>query len=181
MTKLLISLLVFSYFGIITGLYGYCGASKIRSNVIVFSSTPSYESMLQRAQGMKQLKLAQQPPVVAPKDNYPKKTKSWTPSNAKQTVAPVVAIVAEESLEIEQAAVEPSNNQDGSPAPWTYSKPQESLTAREKASFKNKVPFDTSTYEVLKTAIELVSKRINEPEALSVEVEDSGCRLPIIH
>lgn len=45
----------------------------------------------------------------------------------------------------------------------------EPKTAREKAQFKNKIPFDENMYEVLKTAIELLSKRINGPEPLSAD------------
>jgi hypothetical protein len=44
---------------------------------------------------------------------------------------------------------------------WQSSR-TEPLTAREKAQFKNKIPFDEDMYEVLKTAIQILSKRIKE-------------------
>ena len=58
-----------------------------------------------------------------------------------------------------------SDHPTGVKPAWTQT--NEPKTAREKAQFKNKIPFDESMYEVLKTAIELLSRRINGPDPLS--------------
>jgi hypothetical protein len=42
-------------------------------------------------------------------------------------------------------------------------------SAREKASFKTKIPFNEDLYAILKTTIELLTKRINKKEKLSLE------------
>lgn len=55
--------------------------------------------------------------------------------------------------------------------PWV---PQtdEVKTAREKARFQSKIYFDDETYEVLKTAIEMLNRRINEGIKLTPEESD---------
>lgn len=55
--------------------------------------------------------------------------------------------------------------------PW---QPQtdEAKTAREKARFQSKIYFDDETYQVLKTAIEMLNRRINEGIKLTTEESD---------
>ena len=45
----------------------------------------------------------------------------------------------------------------------------EPKTAREKASFKNKIPFNEEMYEVLKSSIELLSDRMSTKQPLTPE------------
>jgi len=45
----------------------------------------------------------------------------------------------------------------------------EPKTAREKASFKNKIPFNEEMYEVLKSSIELLSDRMSTKQPLTVD------------
>ena len=55
--------------------------------------------------------------------------------------------------------------------PWVDTRP-EPKTARERVSFKNKVPFSDDMYETLKRTIELLSKRARtdpDPEKLTVD------------
>ena len=45
----------------------------------------------------------------------------------------------------------------------------EPKNARDKASFKNKVPFSEEIYETLKTSVELLSERIKSNKPLTVQ------------
>eukprot|EP00601_Ochromonadales_sp_CCMP2298_P012832 CAMPEP_0173250236 /NCGR_PEP_ID=MMETSP1142-20121109/19471_1 /TAXON_ID=483371 /ORGANISM="non described non described, Strain CCMP2298" /LENGTH=112 /DNA_ID=CAMNT_0014182969 /DNA_START=85 /DNA_END=423 /DNA_ORIENTATION=+ len=51
--------------------------------------------------------------------------------------------------------------------PWTAG--EDKKTARERAQFKNKVPFAPETYEVIKAAILLLTKRTSGGEKLTFE------------
>lgn len=54
------------------------------------------------------------------------------------------------------------------PQPWAGSG-DKNLTPRDQAKFENKVPFSAETYDVIKRAIELINRRLNEGEVLSTE------------
>lgn len=56
----------------------------------------------------------------------------------------------------------PGNKQAWVPAP-------EPRTARERASFKNKIPFSESMYEVLKTSIQLLTERMKSKAPLTID------------
>lgn len=56
---------------------------------------------------------------------------------------------------------------DGIRPSWIPTNDQKS--AREMAKFKSKIPFDDNMYEVLKTAITLLSKRTTTTDPLSAE------------
>ena len=60
---------------------------------------------------------------------------------------------------------------EGTKQPWINTRP-EPKTARERVSFKNKIPFTDDMYETIKRAIELLSKRARTdpaPEKLTVD------------
>lgn len=60
------------------------------------------------------------------------------------------------------SAASPSNKQAWIPAP-------EPTNARERASFKSKIPFSESMYEVLKTSIELIAERMRSKAPLTID------------
>ena len=47
------------------------------------------------------------------------------------------------------------------------------MNARETAKFKNKVPFDEDIYEVLKTVVELLTRRLNDPKQQPLSAEEA--------
>lgn len=64
-----------------------------------------------------------------------------------------------------------SNTEAGAINAWVNERP-EPKTARERVSFKNKIPFSDDMYETLKKTIEMLSKRARTdppPEPLTVE------------
>lgn len=58
-------------------------------------------------------------------------------------------------------------SRQGEKLPWVLN--PEPKTARERAQFKNKVPFSEEIYETIKRSIELLSERKNSGQNLSVD------------
>ena len=82
--------------------------------------------------------------------------KGWP--SPKESV-PVVAIKTQTIMAV---TTPPSNKQ-------AWQMPPEPKTARDRASFKNKVPFSEEIYETLKTGIELLSERVKSKSPLTLE------------
>ena len=64
---------------------------------------------------------------------------------------------------------EPFQNQNTNYNQQAWIGTNEPKTARDKASFKNKIPFNEDMYEILKSSIEILSDRMNTKQPLTTE------------
>lgn len=113
----------------------------------------NYQNLLQEALKMRQqsTNFIQQSPITTP------------PPSQATNAAP--------SYEAPPMASPPSSSASsantGAKQAWVAT--SEPKTAREKASFKNKIPFNEEMYEVLKSSIELLSDRMSTKQPLTPE------------
>lgn len=125
----------------------------------------SYQDSLRAAQLRKQQQQQQQQEV----GQRPQPRAPTPPAPAAAPRAAVASASASEQVALPMATS--GEVQRRQQIPWTPR--DEPQTARERAQFKNKVPFDEDIYEVMKATLKLFTKRIGNsermPQKLSVE------------
>lgn len=137
------------------------GKSSHRSVLSRVSMVQNYQNLLEEALKMRQqsTNFIHQAPI---KSTPPSSVEEEVEEELIQDYQPLSDMSTSTSTSISTST---SNTNVDTKQAWVST--NEPKTAREKASFKNKIPFNEEMYDVLKSSIEILSDRMSSKQPLT--------------